>query len=303
MKTSFIFGLFSGAQSKKRYLGFKAMQQKLMIFFLLILCGIVASIHAEGFLRLYLGPVVQYKPGEKKVTGLGEIHVGYESEIVYVAFSAGVSSKKLLSFKELKNQYVINTLDGIVQSDFEFYLGAVFDSVLWHIDELPITTRYPSPDGPTVNPGYGINVRAEIVLNLLAGNSNKDPNIFSEFGIYPYFYWATKFFTLRPMIGIGFNNRLDYHFIDKESPSMDRDRIWRWKLRVDLSTRELIKLGKASFLFFLLFQHEWPSKKMSSLLLGDGTIGDASPLPETSVRVGIMIDLLGKKKADKKGNE
>lgn len=263
---------------------------RLAIFSALILWGIVVMVNGEEFIRLYLGPQLTLEPGPRKVTGLGEFHWGYESKEIYLALAMGVGSKSLLSSNLLKSLDMIEILNSLVQPENEFYFGAALEYVIFHKDWSP-ELRFPIAGGPKVHSGWGCGVRIESTLNLYPKKSEKDPFLYSEIGIYPNIHFATKLMAIRPMVGIGYNDRLDYHFVKKELSGIERDFISRWKFRVDLSTQKFIKIGNSNFLFFISVQHEKPMKKTSMLQLEDGTLAKAPLLRETSVRLGISIDI------------
>lgn len=288
-----VFGILKGFSIKltrKSNFCIRCIFLKLAIFGILILCSTVAVFAAEGLVRLHLGTDLQFVPGRRTSKGFGELHLGYESEVSYKALYIGVASKSFLSSTQLKNADVVGMLDKLAQSDDELYIGLVIDWVFFS-RETPPDVDYILPGGAKVNPGLGLSVRFEPILNFSNSKSEKDPYKYWDGGTYLSFYIYMKPFLIRLMPGIGVNERLDYHFIKRDLLEVERDTILRWKYRLDVSTPEFIKIDKSSFRLFLSIQHEQPMEKTATLQLEDGTFTQASPPRAWSVRIGILIDV------------
>lgn len=268
---------------------------KLAFFSILILGAAVSAISGDKLVRLYLGSALRIEPGLSKNTGFGELHCGFESKVFYGALAVGVASKSLLTSIQLENPDMIKVLDTLVQSDTEVYIGGVFDYLV-PLTKESLTFDVILPGHPKVNTVFGAGGRSEFIYNFSPSKSEKDTSPYNEWGLYGQVYFVLKPVAIFPMIGIGQNGRLDRHFVRQGLLRVEQDNIFRWKLRIDMSTLRLIKIGKVNVNLFLAFQYDWPTRETSMLQLDDETLVEASlrQLREMSLRLGISFDLFAK---------
>lgn len=270
------------------------------IFSIIILWGIVTVITGDELTRIYIGSDLRFEPGQGKNMGFLEIHWGGKNENNYYALALGFASKTLLSSIQLKNPDAVKMLDNLVQSDTEFFIGIVQNKTLYHLKnpskeyKVAATTVAGLPDIPPGSCGLG--ERIEVILNFPNKKTEKDPYVYGVCGAYLNYFHATEHLVVCPMIGIGTNMGLDYHFVEEEGSKAGENpfKFLRWKIRLDIATRKIIKIGEMNFHFFLVAQHErpgWPWKTTGLLQLEDGTFARTRLLRESSIRVGIMIDL------------
>jgi len=261
---------------------------KLAIFFVILLWGMIVFVNGEEIVRFHLGPELKIEPGQGKTTGLGELHWGLENENLYGALAIGVASKSIVSSNLFKNLDIIDELNIMAKPENEFYFGAVIDSVI-PILSGPSEFYYVLAGGPKIPSGFGCSIRGESILNILPRKTEKDRISYWENNLYMSVYLGTKLMAIRPMIGFGYNERLDSHFINED---LSKDEILRWKFRADLTTKNITKIGNLGFRFFMIVQHERPLKEnMSVLQLENGSLAKVQIPHETSIRLGILIDL------------
>jgi hypothetical protein len=275
-------------------------------FLLLILLSfmLLSYAWAEEFAKFYVGSDLRFEPGKGKNAGFGEFHWGGISNTFYGTMVFGVSSKAFLSSVQLKSLDAIKILDSLVQSDNEFYAGCVFNTIFYHIDREPTESDLEGPaklkqflyqsslaGGPNVHPGWGVGGRLEVFANFINKKAEKDPSIYLVGTAYVNVYYATNILAFWPMVGIGINQGLDYHFVNVVRNEPKRAFSPRLKLRIDISSKRTLSLAGTKAQLFLILQREWPFKKDGTIQLEDGTLAPATKLVDSSLRLGISFDL------------
>jgi hypothetical protein len=274
------------------------------VLFVLLLFVLLSQGWAEEFARFYIGSDLRFEPGQGKNAGFGEFHWGGISNTFYGTIEFGVSSKAFLSSVQLKSPDVIKILDSLVQSDSEFYVGAVYDKIFYNRDRESIEGNlegsaklkrfyYQSSlaGGPNVEPGWGIGGRLEVIANLVNKKAEKDPSAYLVGSAFVNVYYATNIIAFWPMIGVGINEGLDYHFVNEVGNGIKRAFSPRLKLRIDISSKRTLNLAGTKAQVFLSLQREWPFKKSGTIQLEDGTLAPATKLVDSSLRLGISFDL------------
>jgi len=274
--------------------------KKLLVF---VLLSFMLSSHAwaEEFAKFYIGSDLRFEPGKGKNAGFGEFHWGWKSDVFYGTIVAGFSSKAFLSSIQLKSPDVVKILDNLVQSDTEVYFGTAIDKIFYHQTResyeqtLEESKKYfyssSLVGGPDVLPGWGAGARFEGISNIVNKKAEQDPSFYFVASTYLNIYYATNILIIRPMIGIGINEGLDYHFVVERMGKIEREFAPRLKLRIDLMSKRILKIAATEAQIFLSFQREWPFKKDGTIQLEDGTLAPATKLVDSSLRLGISFDL------------